>query len=218
MKKRGVTLIEILCVIAILVLLMALLLPVATSARRKSQETVCTSNMRQLVAALHKYREDYGDFPPFLQYVYPYVREKRLFLCPLDRWESIGGANWFGGANPYAMANKISSSYYYFADPIAVTGTEHGLLPEILPTVDSNHGVIACLLHGDCPSYCIDIPRPEAALCCRGLTLRGRLDGSVQRAQTAPRVYNSPTEGEIVVRDYWHLYTEAPCPPQICPQ
>ncbi|MCS7273588.1 MAG: hypothetical protein NZ550_05515, partial [Fimbriimonadales bacterium] len=72
-------------------------------------------------------------------------------------------------------------------------------------------------LHGDCLPTCRnDIP-PCAETCCQGLTLRARIDGSVQRARTYLRPCIDPADGtESAVRDRWSLFTDVPCPSEVC--
>ncbi|CUU03008.1 MAG: type II secretion system GspH family protein [Fimbriimonadales bacterium] len=85
--RRGFTLTELLVVIAIIALLMAILLPVYTLARRAGQRTVCISNLRQIGLAVRMYRDDYDELPPYLSKIYSYVREGRVFICPVDPLE-----------------------------------------------------------------------------------------------------------------------------------
>lgn len=212
-RERGVTLIEILTVLVIVALLVALLLPLIPAIKRRGNETHCITNMRQLVTALLAYRQDYNEFPPFAQYAFPYTKSREVFLCPLDHAREWGGVNWFGGANRYAREQRISLSYFYFADPV---GRYRELL-RLLPQNDSNHGILACLLHGDCLANCRhDIP-PTVEACCQGLTLRARIDGSVQRAYTYVRSCIDPTDGaQSGIRDRWSLFTDVPCPPEVC--
>lgn len=49
--RRGLTLMELLVVVAIIALLAALLLPVVNDARKRGYEATCLSNLRQLSAA-----------------------------------------------------------------------------------------------------------------------------------------------------------------------
>ncbi len=59
--KRGFTLIELLVVIAIIAILAAILFPVFARAREKARQTTCTSNQRQLAAAITMYAQDHNN-------------------------------------------------------------------------------------------------------------------------------------------------------------
>jgi len=66
MRKRnsGFTLIELLAVIAIILILMGLITPAITSARRQARKVQCMSNLRQCLVALHAYAMDNdGEYP-----------------------------------------------------------------------------------------------------------------------------------------------------------
>ncbi|WDE97205.1 type II secretion system protein [Lentisphaera profundi] len=65
MKKQKFTLIELLVVIAIIGILGSLLLPTLGKARKKSQMSVCKSNMKQLHIAYMMYTDDNDDYFPF---------------------------------------------------------------------------------------------------------------------------------------------------------
>jgi prepilin-type N-terminal cleavage/methylation domain-containing protein len=68
--KRAFTLIELLVVIAIITLLMALGLPVARLARERAAETVCQSNLHQMVLILKAYCNDHDSLFPNPDYIY----------------------------------------------------------------------------------------------------------------------------------------------------
>jgi len=60
-ERRGFTLIEMLVVIGIVAVLTALLLPTLASARHRSRQTVCASNLNQMSVAYQAYEIDYPD-------------------------------------------------------------------------------------------------------------------------------------------------------------
>jgi len=131
-RPIGFTLIELLVVIAILTLLVALLLPALSSARRLTKRMKCQSNLRQLTQAWHMYFDDsQGRFlqRPNAETTYggwmginnsikhtprelnPYVslpllpdseKDALLFKCPTDN----GGRN---AGNPFYIT--IGNSY-----------------------------------------------------------------------------------------------------------
>jgi prepilin-type N-terminal cleavage/methylation domain-containing protein/prepilin-type processing-associated H-X9-DG protein len=99
MSRRGLSLVELLIVIAIISILAGILMPVLAQARRSAQQRACASNMRQLGLALRMYVDDYdGSYPigAYLegesQYMWNvtwhnelmgYLNEPRLLYCPL---------------------------------------------------------------------------------------------------------------------------------------
>lgn len=62
--SRGFSLVEVLCVMAIICVLMSLMFPAFTGAKDAAGLTVCASNLRQIRMAGQMYREDYGEYPP----------------------------------------------------------------------------------------------------------------------------------------------------------
>jgi prepilin-type N-terminal cleavage/methylation domain-containing protein/prepilin-type processing-associated H-X9-DG protein len=64
-RARAFSLIELIVVIAIIALLIALLLPAITDAKKNAQAIQCASNLRQLTTAMISYATEFnGKFPP----------------------------------------------------------------------------------------------------------------------------------------------------------
>jgi prepilin-type N-terminal cleavage/methylation domain-containing protein len=62
-RRRGLTLVELLAVIAIIGLLVGLLMPALQSARESSRRTTCTGNLKTIATAALSHLEHIGTFP-----------------------------------------------------------------------------------------------------------------------------------------------------------
>jgi prepilin-type N-terminal cleavage/methylation domain-containing protein len=79
--RRGVSLIELLVVFAIMGIMLSMLLPALQSAREMADEMVCKNNLHQLRLAMHNFRSAHKRLPaPNLWTVelLPYLEEKAL--------------------------------------------------------------------------------------------------------------------------------------------
>jgi prepilin-type N-terminal cleavage/methylation domain-containing protein/prepilin-type processing-associated H-X9-DG protein len=146
------TLIELLVVIAIVSVLSALLLPSLRSARERARRAVCSSNMRQILFAMHYYANDNDGFLP-QQAVYSGTyspdwsgrltnhlqNNTAVFRCPSDnnvrrfagayRSYAVNGTNmWVAGYNcpwptPEGKPNLLSK----VPNHVIVLAENHGI-------------------------------------------------------------------------------------------
>lgn len=91
MRRRAFTLIELLVVIGIIAVLVALLLPSLTKARKASIALQCASNMRQAGIALSMYQHDNNGYLPL-----PITNIPPSWLV----WQHAVG-KYIGGVRPY---------------------------------------------------------------------------------------------------------------------
>jgi prepilin-type N-terminal cleavage/methylation domain-containing protein len=128
--RKGMTLVELLIVIGIIVVLAGLTFSVILQARRRGQLAACISNLKQLVLAVHAYENDWGMVPIEFhhetsegvfgrveQILFPYVRDENLFICPEDPYK---GESDIRGGRVVWKGKKWKMSYYYFVNDFTV--------------------------------------------------------------------------------------------------
>lgn len=84
--KRAFTLVELLVVISIIALLLAVLMPALSKARKQGKIIICKTNMRQLNMAMRLYAEDNKDKTPYYSFA--------------------DGEYWFAKISKYQAAKK----------------------------------------------------------------------------------------------------------------
>ena len=71
-RRAGLTLVELVVVIAIIGMLVGMLLPAVQSARESARMGQCKNNLRQLGLAVHAYAQNTQRFPPGAEHMPPY--------------------------------------------------------------------------------------------------------------------------------------------------
>jgi len=130
-RRKGFTLIELLVVIAIIAILAAILFPVISSAKERSRQAMCCSNLKQLMMAIRAYCDDHqGMLPRVIEWgpglpdwagnqtcgvafkvsdgpIWKYVRNAKVYACPTDI-AFRGNTNW---PLSYSMNWKLGTLY-----------------------------------------------------------------------------------------------------------
>jgi prepilin-type N-terminal cleavage/methylation domain-containing protein len=136
-KANAFTLIEILVVIAIIAVLAGILFPVFQGARKRSYETTCFSNLRQVGLAIGMYAHDYDDkypiatdgsekvvlrlptdakgqatlanAPTLKRILAPYIKTDGIWKCPAD--QGIRYPAYWRGDSSDGTYSKIPSAF-----------------------------------------------------------------------------------------------------------
>jgi prepilin-type processing-associated H-X9-DG protein len=101
-RVRGVTLVEMLVVVAITGGLVGLLLPAVQQARESSRQAQCVNNLKQIGIGLHSFHSARGSFPTTVSGT----------LAP----GSIGSYSWGAQLLPYTEETALADLYDYTAD------------------------------------------------------------------------------------------------------
>lgn len=90
--RRGLTLIELLIVFAIIGILAAISLPVITRPRGNAERTACLNNVRQIDVAMRLYADDHGD-AVVLPSGFPYYDDWYSYKWSVKSYLSLAGTN-----------------------------------------------------------------------------------------------------------------------------
>jgi len=169
-QKIAFTLVELLTVIAIIAVLATLLMTALSTAKKKSRQTLCTGNLRQIALALNMYLDDFPKRPSGFESLVTlkYLPSPAVLLCPEDKTGNWGGTN---RGDMFAAADE--SIRYSYLHPLP---WQQGAW-NILSDLGFNAGIAACQLHG------VGKPDPVAPSIrdYEGLVLRARRDMAVVR-------------------------------------
>ncbi|MEO8497491.1 MAG: DUF1559 domain-containing protein, partial [Planctomycetota bacterium] len=111
LRRRGVTLVELLVVISIIGILVALLLPAVQAAREAGRRIQCANHLHQMVIAAQNYHDSFRTFPS--GFVLPnQVMWSGLLLPQLEQstiYDTLDfGAPWSSGPNAAACSTLLS--------------------------------------------------------------------------------------------------------------
>lgn len=142
-RRKGLTLMELLIVMAITTVLLGLILVIVGEVRSRTYMTQCMSNLRQIGLALRMYAQDWGGFaPPYstewrarsqasqlVAALNPYLKNEAVWFCPLDPWLKWDGKRLQGksGATSYLVLLR------YSVMPIPLDSPPELLLVDLLP-------------------------------------------------------------------------------------
>jgi prepilin-type N-terminal cleavage/methylation domain-containing protein len=201
--RHGLTLIELLMVIAIIAMLAALLFPALSLAKKKAIEPVDVSNMRQIYMAFAMYEDDHGVAPlTTLLPVEPYARSREVFRSKRDLYRKAYPTGLWPARNFYVCAPERSP----FQISYAFLGSFPGYDTHeqwIEARANSQMGFLASPWSGDpviTPSTLFKFPCGDSVLetmgpAMSGPILRIQMDGSAYRlSKTATVGIGTPND------------------------
>ncbi|MFA0754928.1 MAG: hypothetical protein YPKNTGVA_000422 [Candidatus Fervidibacter sp.] len=180
MKRRGLTLMELLTVISILATLAALLYPVYTQVKKRVYVIRCTTQMKQLGIAFKMYAHDYGDDSPYAityaEKLYPhYISDERVLVCPYfatltpEAVKEMHNFRWQRWGTPWSsykvespktldgIARKYPDEQISFAEMYSVLGDRIPIAYCIVHRIGCPYGLAPSPAGRDfCARYCID--------------------------------------------------------------
>lgn len=113
MKRRGVTIVEVLVVVVLIAILTALLWPMVNRSSGNARRTACQNNLRQIGLALQQYSQDYNARLPLIHVhevssrvsqqnpygwagaIYPYLPDNAfaIYQCPSEESSTAAGTD-----------------------------------------------------------------------------------------------------------------------------
>lgn len=131
-KRAGFTLVELLVVIAIIAILAAILFPLFVRMQRAASQSQCLSNLGEVSKGMMMYASDHErklprwkdlDGVTWDTYVFKYVRNGRVFTCPINCVDA--------NKRPYPGGSLVRS----YAMPKNITGMPYDQAPKMAMTV-----------------------------------------------------------------------------------
>lgn len=107
MMRKGLTLVELLVVMAIIAILVGLSLNAISRAQKKAREIQCLNNLKQIGLAAFNYRSMHNDFPPAMTRLEPWSENAKIFNCP-SATSPWGRYRWTSKQTPWPTLTPLA--------------------------------------------------------------------------------------------------------------
>lgn len=183
-KTQGVTLIEILVVVAIVCVVAAIVFSAMGPSLRRAKTASCVANVRQVLMATMQYAADSDGRYPFYLSLASTPSIRSVFFCPSDPYLKEGG-HWTYWMRSMSEEPRSQTSYGYTFDVFGQL--QYETVKDDYVKLDEFPVLLVCLVHQPDPSpYGL-----SAGL--DGPVVRGMRDGSVQTKQMKSKGIDSRT-------------------------
>lgn len=158
-QRKGLSVIQLLAVLAILGVLVALFLPATRSARPAAYRTQCKNNLKQIGLALHNYHDTYHAFPPaytvdengkplhsWRTLILPFVDQESLYnkLDLSKPWDDPANAEAFKARIPVYQCPSspadVSPAHTTYMAVVTTNSCLRPTEPRLMSDITDNHG------------------------------------------------------------------------------
>ena len=124
MRRRGITMIELLVSIGIVAILVAIALPAIQSARESARRVQCQNNLRQILIATQSHHTDHGALPSFYN--------GSALSYPLAEWDLFNMHSWRVPLLPYIEQSALRERVKW--DALATEPDNSSVAQAVVPT------------------------------------------------------------------------------------
>jgi type II secretory pathway pseudopilin PulG len=187
LSRRGISLFELLVVLALLALLFALLLPAIFQARKAAARAQCANNLKQVGIACHNCNDTYNKLPPLAGY-FP--------VAPAQPGDGATAGTIFFHILPFIEQDNLYKSGT--DDKGHFSAWNAGVYSKVIPTY-------FCNVDGSAPTHLYDGWLATTSYAANFQVFGNRLDNTMQGAPRIPATFQDGTSNTILFAERYQL-------------